>query len=141
MDAKQHLAAYKEVKQEIEALERQLTELRTVATYHRIKGRLHLRSAHQTRPAGATTQPERFTNMSQSEAAKVLLEEAGQPLRTGEIARRMVRGGYPGGDPKKLKSSLYTTMVRQKHTFDRVGPGTWAIAQASNGEEVDTTET
>ncbi len=139
MDTKQHKAAYEEVQRDIEEMERQLDKLRTVALYHKIKAGVGSVQV-VAYPATITASPPtiapmestlgRFANgIPQSKAAKIVLEEAGRPLKTEEIARRMMREGYHTADIKALKGALFTTMSRQKHTFAKAGRGIWTLQE------------
>ena len=141
MDAEQHVRFYEEVKADIAELEQKLKELRAVANYHAIKARISrpeegagaTHSMVGTR-SGSQRPSNRYAGMRQIQAAKALLLVAGEPLRTAEIARRLIAGGFPAKDPAKLKTSLFTSMTRKQETFRKAGPGLWTLVSESSDE-------
>jgi len=141
MDAEQHARFYEEIKADIAELEQKLDELRAVANYHAIKSRIsHPAGAVSAAESMAATRPgsqsvsNRYAGMRQIQAAEALLLEAREPLRTAEIAKRLIAGGFPAKDPARLKTSLFTSMTRKHATFRKAGPGLWTLVSAGNDE-------
>ncbi len=134
MDSKQHSAAYEEVRRDIEELERRLAQLRLVAEYHRQKAGVPAGGANSSNePLSRNESPRngRFSaNISQRQAAALVLGESPKPMKTLVIAKKMIADGYPSNDIKKLKTSLFTTMTRQKRIFGKAGRGLWKLKEA-----------
>ena len=137
MDARQYAEAYQDACQEIADLEQRLNELRSVAEFFRVRSE----GFDPAQGCEEATQPTgRFADLSQSQAAKILLRDAGQPLPTAEIAERLVAGGYPARDIDRLKASLFTTMQRQEHTFVKAGKGLWRLNPKLRQRQQETEE-
>ncbi len=131
MSAERHAEFYKELQAEIADLEQKLKELRLLAEYHGKKAGIRGNSSprKRTKKKAAARRPHRSTGgITQAKAAESILREAGKPLRAAEIAQRVINSGFEGSDLKKLKISLFTTMTRQKHVFEKAGPGLWTLA-------------
>lgn len=71
-----------------------------------------------------------FFNKSQPEAAKLLLEFVGHPLRTDEVVRGIEKGGVTvgGKTPKDKKTNLYTILQRSDD-FVRFKKDTWGLTK------------
>jgi hypothetical protein len=65
--------------------------------------------------------------MGQRQAAVDVLQKAGRPMKTAEIAKAMIEGGYPfnGGDYNKLAGYLFTSFKRAERQIKKVGVGLW----------------
>ena len=69
----------------------------------------------------------RFAVMRQIEAAAKILEESGKPLKTAAIIEKMIAGGFPQQDVKKLRTSLFTSLSRKPDMFVKAGSGLWGL--------------
>jgi hypothetical protein len=56
-------------------------------------------------------------------------------MKAKAIAEAMIRGGYPQRDLRKLTTSLFTMMTRQKTSFDKVSRGLWALREQPDGDD------
>lgn len=120
MDAATHEQIYSEISAELRDLELRRQELMAVQSYHgRKAGAINVR-------INDGLGNDQFAVLSQIQAGEVVLAENGKPLQTGEIVSQMIARGFKG-DPKKLKTSIYTAMIRKEDTFRRVGKGTWGL--------------
>lgn len=68
-----------------------------------------------------------YTTMKQFEAAAMILRTHGQPMKTADIVSEMIAGGFPQTDEKKLRVSLFTTLMRKPTMFAKAGSGTWSV--------------
>jgi len=142
VNAEQHARFYEEVQADIARLEAELEELRAVANYHRLKaglgnatsGRAETTiAAAEERTSDAKPGSGPFSSIKQVRAAEIVLRESSKPLRTSEIARRLIEGGYPALDAARLKTSLFTTMTRKKDVFVKAGVGLWTVPTRPGG--------
>jgi len=85
--------------------------------------------AHPDDPvAGVRTY--QFFNKSQPEAAKLLLEFVGHPLRTEEVIRGIEKGGVAvGGKTAKDKKQNFYTILQRGEDFVRFKRDTWGLAK------------
>jgi hypothetical protein len=140
MDQQQHREAYEEACQDIAEVERRLERLKTVAEWHKEK-----MACQDGADANGAPEPERghvagpatrrFLRAKQSAAARIILGETGEPMKAKAIAEAMIRGGYPQRDLRKLTTSLFTMMTRQKTSFDKVSRGLWALREQPDGDD------
>lgn len=114
-----------DVQREIAALESQLSELRTVERY---LGRHSLRGANSGEN-GKSQAIRVAADLNQADAAALIIREAGNPLKTGIIANRMIERGLSDVPAKQLTLSIYSTMSRKPEIFKRVAPGTWDLVR------------
>jgi hypothetical protein len=79
----------------------------------------------------ATPGREGDANPTQCEAAERALREAGGPLRTIELVKRMVERGHYQTQMslRQLVDSVYTALARKSDTFVRVGRGVWGLRE------------
>lgn len=68
----------------------------------------------------------RFADMSLKAAVHMIIEEAEQPLHVDEVLRRL-RAGGARLKAKKPKLSVAATLHRDKETYTRVAPNTFAL--------------
>ena len=66
--------------------------------------------------------------LSTPEAARLILQEAGEPLRTAEIAGALEARGY-GQELSNLQNSVFTSMTRRDDIFVKVDRGVWALRE------------
>jgi hypothetical protein len=73
-----------------------------------------------------------FFNKSQPEAAKLVLEIVGHPLRTQQIIEAIEKGGVKvgGKTPKDKKQNFYTILQRSTE-LGRAAKDTWGLASWS----------
>lgn len=71
----------------------------------------------------------RFANMRQIDAAEQILSEAGRPMKTGEISKALLEGGFHQRDSKKLTTSLFTSLTRKPEVFRKAGTGLWDLSK------------
>ena len=133
MNAEQHAMFYDEVQADIARLETELTELKAVAQYHHLKAEMAAdkvaeKSTKKTGIARVRVGP--YVSMKQVEAAESVLRESPEPLRTREIAERLMNGGFPAKDIARLKTSIFTTMTRKTDVFEKAGAGLWKLKEA-----------
>jgi hypothetical protein len=103
-----------------------------------------LQEAGQASPASPTgTQQEiflpqgigDFAGLSASKAALKVLKDAAGPLHISEIAKRMAERGYGDKEPRKLRVTLYTTLLRSKGFVKLPFPkATFALARWGSAE-------
>jgi 16S rRNA U1498 N3-methylase RsmE len=126
MDNKQYADLYLDVSAELERLEADVENKRRLRDYLREKAE---QCGNNTPPGRSPRTPgsRRFAKSKQIDAAKVVLSEASEPLKTREIAKRLIDGGFPSDDLPKLKTSLFTTMTRKEGIFEKAGPGLWKL--------------
>jgi hypothetical protein len=118
-----------DVTEDIARLEAELADLRSLRKYLENKAKLDGRKTgdlkHNDLPKS-----NRFANAKQIDAAAIILREASEPLKTREIVRRLVAGGFPATDLARLKTSLFTTMTRKDTVFAKAGAGLWKLKES-----------
>lgn len=155
MLANAHREILAEVEHDIAVLTDKLRQLQAVASYHasklgvdnghapetpinRLTAReaVHVYSDVSRMFSEGTAASTRFKNANQREAAALILKEAGRPLRAGDIARTLIKGGYPKPTKLgKLTNSLFTSMTRDERRFKKVGVGMWAYVGDKDAAE------
>ena len=107
-----------------------------------MKDRVEKRKSTKGHPARFRLKPQKepsspvggeFAQMTQSQAAKMVLRENKDPLPTQAIVDEMIRRGFVSADHKRLKASLFTMMTRNT-SFEKVSPGVWAITESSDAD-------
>ncbi len=130
MNVTQYTQLYREARADLANLEQEVTRLRAVCEY------LQLKAGADT--ASPTSQPRGvagpFARMRQVDAARQVLRDATSPLKTSEIAKRLIAGGFPATDEARLKTSLFTTMTRKGEMFAKTGPGRWTLKEEGKKE-------
>jgi hypothetical protein len=143
-----HRDILNEVERDILVLGEKLQKLQAVAEYHASKlgvqvqiptplagGAAAQNGSHADSNGHSAT---RFKNANQREAAAIVLREAGQPMRAGDIARQLVKYGYPKpAKMGKLTNALFTTMTRDSKRFKKVGVGLWGLASSTDTQETE----
>lgn len=76
-----------------------------------------------------------YASLKQVDAAAEVLRSAGRPMRTPDIAAALIAGGFPMTDIKRLKVSLFTSMMRKPTVFEKVGSGMWTLRVAASTPE------
>src|SRR5437016_4938943 len=101
MRAEDHRQFIFEVQQEIDLLNERLRQLEAVADYHRSKidGERALVASngnghHLSGDDGKASLAARLAGKNQREAAAIIIEDFGKPMRVPEIARALVQCGY-----------------------------------------------
>jgi hypothetical protein len=131
MKANKYAELLPEVAADLEKLEKDVEGLRALYKFLRKKAGLIDRERLEA-PVANGSEARPLVGMKQIEAAVMVLRQAGQPLKTRDIARRMIDSGFPSDDPARLKTSLFTTMTRRTDMFAKAGPGLWTLAKAGS---------
>lgn len=123
-----------EVRRDIGALQAKIDQLRSVEAYLADKigdiNRSAANGAARYEQMNSERDQRRFSKMGQRQAAIAVMKEVGQPMRSGDVARAMMSGGYPYKlGVGKLSNSLFTSFTRGPGVFQKVGPGTWALTE------------
>ena len=128
MNANQYADLFAEVTADVERLEAELAQVQAVRKYleNKVEKNGSGVSDHSSERA-PRSRP--FAGMKQIGAAAIVLQDAKQPLKTREIAKRLIDGGFPAKDIARLKTSLFTTMTRKPEVFKKAGVGLWALAK------------
>ncbi len=134
MDASQYAECYKEAQADITRKEEELAELRAVARFLGSKAGMLVEDAGGNHKPDAAPRTARvriatgpYSHMKQIRAAEEVLRAAGEPLRTAAIAERMIEGGFPAKETKKLIGAIFTGMTRRPDTFSKSAPGMWTV--------------
>ena len=135
-----HLQVLSEVERDLESLYSQIPttllmqikSLESVAKYHQAKlggvdAVVNLVSEKQ--PAIVPPNNGSLAGMRQIEAAEKVLRAASSTMKTAEIADAMVKRGFETDDLKKLKMTLFTSLLRKSDVFEKAGVGSWKIKQ------------
>ncbi|MGD0897929.1 MAG: HTH domain-containing protein [Thermoguttaceae bacterium] len=131
MKANKYGELLQEVAADLEKLEKDVEGLRALYKFLRKKAGLVERERLGP-PIANGSEAKPLAGVKQIEAAVMVLREAGQPLKTRDVARGMIEGGFPSNDPARLKTSLFTTMTRRTDMFAKAGPGLWTLAKAGS---------
>lgn len=120
-----------EVEANIACLQAELSELVTIANYIKHNSP-SIQEAGIAAESGEVRPAVSVKGMTQTDAAAKILRVANKPMKTGDLVERMIEGGFGSTDRKKLKTTLYTAMIRKPDTFVRDGPGLWRLAKQTN---------
>jgi hypothetical protein len=131
MTAVQYSNLHVEVTADISRLETELVQLRAVQEYLAAKIGNEA-NEHSDRSGEVGSRSDRFVGMKQIGAAQIVLREAKRPLKTREIAKRLIDGGFHADDMARLKTSLFTTMKRKPDVFAKAGAGLWALTKTES---------
>jgi hypothetical protein len=123
MNKNKYTELYSEALADLQRLEAETDNMRRLCSY--LQKKAGPRGNDNAPPASPKSR--RFADSKQIDAAKVVLSEASEPLKTREIAKRLIDGGFPSDDLPKLKTSLFTTMTRKTDVFKKVGAGLWTL--------------
>jgi hypothetical protein len=128
MNKTQYAELYVEASADLARLEAETENIRQLCNYLRTKAgdAANNNDSLHVRPV-TPTKIRRFADFKQIDAAKIVLSEASEPLKTREIAKRVMDGGFPSQDLANLKTSLFTTMTRKADVFKKAGPGLWTL--------------
>lgn len=142
MDGQSRLALLTDVRREIQALEKELDELRRVESY------LAKTPTPVSPPPTPPTPPvqlspesppvshaRRFSSVTSiAEAVAAILKESGRPMRSGEIAEIMTAGGYPAkGDERGFSNTVFSAIRRREDLFEKRGRGLFGLRALPNG--------
>lgn len=144
MDPALHSQAFSEVQAELAALKQQIALLESVAAYHQARsGALngHHSKAIASQSAHSSTSSDsrkEFVDMGQREAAIAVMRRHAKPMRTGDVARAMIAGGFPWHRTHaNLSNSLFTSFSRGPTIFSKVSKGLWVLIDESGEHEQD----
>lgn len=93
-------------------------------------------STQPAKGAGSATMQVRdwqFFNKTQPEAARLLLDMTGHPMKTEDIITCLEKGGvkFNAKDENKKKATFYTILNRHED-FAKVAPNTWGLTSWPN---------
>jgi hypothetical protein len=70
-----------------------------------------------------------FFNKTQPDAAKMVLERVGYPLKTEQLIDAIEKGGVKvGGKTEAAKKQNFYTILNRNPEFGRAAPDTWGLA-------------
>jgi hypothetical protein len=122
------------IRKDIQVGKDKLVELATVEKY--LLEKLGTVSATRSESNGQleTSSIGHRIKMTQLEAARKVLEEAGRTMSTWEITDEIIRRGYcPDAPPRnKLKNNLFSIMRKRSNLFRKAGRGLWGLVKAES---------
>lgn len=118
---------------QIERLQAELDELRSVEKYHSGK----IGNASPTNYVAGNHKPAiakgRFDGMTKHDAIAAVLTELRRPLKTREIDDILVKSGFGADLDEKVRvNGLYLALSRKEDMFEKIGKGLWTLKEKAD---------
>ena len=113
---------------ELEAIERAASNY-AVASVGADEGNADAGDAPGNRPIAVSVTSSDVRGKTVAEAAAIVLNKAGDSLKTRTIVDALERARYPFGSTKNIQNAVFTAMARKPAVFMKTGPGFWELVE------------